>query len=248
MLALENLVILNTRPTHQAQELNAKLEALGAKVISFPTIEITAIEDQTSLQQAINNLAQQEIAIFISPNAVLKTIPYLAKPWPTNVKLAAVGAGTKQTLTKFGLTIDFYPTQQFNSEALLALPELQQIKNKKIILFRGENGRELLVNTLQDRGALLTTISCYRRTLPKNMPELDTHPDVIICTSNTGLQNLVTLLEKQNLNWLLNTQLLVISHRIADFAQKLGFVKPALIADNASLDAIVKTLILWQEQ
>jgi len=248
MPTLENLTILNTRPAHQAQELNEKLATLGARVTSFPTIEITDAEDPLALQQAISNLKQYDIAIFISPNAVFKTFRLLPNPWPARTKIAAVGAGTVKALNGAALPIAFYPPEQFNSEALLALPELQQVKSKKIILFRGKNGRELLADTLRNRGALVTNVDCYQRTLPQNVPKLRIHPDIIICTSNTGLQNLVTLLDKQNQSWLFNTPLLVISQRMAEFAHKLGFVKPVLIADNASNKAILNTLISWQEK
>lgn len=72
--------------------------------------------------------------------------------------------------------------------------------------------------------------------------------DVIICTSHGGLKNLVGLLHPYWQDILFKKQLLVISPRLADSAKKLGFVKPALISDNATNTAILQTLFSWREQ
>src|SRR5205823_2364089 len=93
-----------------------------------------------------------------------------------------------------------FPEEHWNSEGLLALPEFQNIQGKKIALIRGENGRELLADTLQQRGATVTHIVTYRRTLP----DLDPAPykqllreakiDIIVTTSKEGVQHLYELM------------------------------------------------------
>lgn len=249
--SLHGLRVLVTRPAHQAQMLCQLIEADGGKAVLLPTIEIADAIDQVALQTAIQALAENELAIFVSPNAVQKSVPIIQQywqPWPAVVKVAAVGASSAQALRDNYLPVDFCPVKPFNSEGLLALSALQDVTNKRIIIFRGEGGRELLATTLRERGAKVREAIVYRRILPKLLVDvalLEKTIDIIICTSNTGLQNLLTLVGESARPWLQNMPLLVISERMAILAKTLGFVKAPLIADNATDVAIMTTLISY---
>jgi uroporphyrinogen-III synthase len=253
MQKLKSLKVLVTRPLHQTQQLSTKITALGGQPILFPTIAIEDATDQEILYTHIQQLDKQNIAIFISPNAVQKTAPIIHQywsPWPAAVKIGAIGISTAQALHACRLHADFYPKEKFSSEELIALPFLQSIANKKIIVFRGEGGRELLTDVLRQRGAEVTEAVTYRRVLPKQdlSTSLETIDcDVVVCTSQTSLQNLLILAGPVGRQRLLNMPLLVSSQRLAGFAHALGFVKSVLIADNASDDALIKTLINWRE-
>ena len=236
------MTILITRPAHQAQSLSEKIKNIGYNVIMCPMLEIIGIKKLSALKKIMNRLSTYDIAIFISSNAV-ENIPSLQSYlWPTHVETIAMGTGTASTLSKYGIPVNFYPKQIFNSESLLALPILQAVKNKKIILFRGAGGKKTIARVLKMRGAILTELITYRRTLPSygSLSFADTI-DIIICTSCTSLKNLLTLYPAS-----INMQLLVVSQRIADFARTLRFVKMPLIADNASDQAILETLITWR--
>lgn len=250
---LQNTTILVTRPAHQSEQLRLQLSDLGAKVLLLPTIVINEPTDQSILSAQLLQLKDQDIAIFISPNAVIKALPRIKKiysTWPSTVKIAAIGASTANKLEEQGLTVDFFPRQSFNSEGLLALPVLQSVTSKKLLIFRGEGGRPLLAETLRMRGAVVTEAVVYRREmppLPKNLSLFEQNIDVVICTSNTGLQNLFEIVGQANRSRLQNMSLLVVSDRMAAMVQTLGFVKPPLIADNATDSAIIKSIINWQE-
>jgi uroporphyrinogen-III synthase len=231
------MLVLITRPAQQAQSLCAAITRLGGQTLLLPTIAIADVQiNRDQLQQ----LAQQDIAIFISVNAVQKTAGII-KQWPAQCKIAAIGTATAQALCDLNWPVHIVPAEQFNSEALLAMPALQQVANKKIMLFRGEDGRELLANTLRARGARITEIVVYRRVLPviDQLPNIK-NVHVIVCTSSAALQNLCKLFAADK-QLLFNKKLLVSSHRMADFAQQLGFTK-LLIAANATNEAIVNTL------
>lgn len=241
--------VLVTRPIHQAHGLCEQITALGIKAILLPTIAIADVDNQAELHQQIQQLHECDIAIFISPNAVQKAavmIQHYWPAWPQQVKTAAIGSSTAQALSALNWPVDFCPEQQFNSEGLLALPELQQVSGKKILLFRGEGGRELLATELKQRGAELTEIIVYRRVLPvidrnailTQLPNIK----VIIVTSNAGLQNLCELVGEAGRELLLSKQLLVISVRMAEFAKQLGFIKTPLLASNATDESIIKVL------
>jgi uroporphyrinogen-III synthase len=251
-LSLQNKRILITRPQHQAATLCELIQQYGGEAVLLPTIAIEFITQDATLIHVLQNLAVQDIAIFISPNAVQATQALMQQHnirWPKQLIIAAVGASTAKALTSINLTIDLMPSQ-FNSESLLMLPALQQVRNKQVIIFKGEGGRELLSNELCVRGAILTEALVYRRLVPavdvqSLLPIWQAYDglDIIVVTSNTGLQNLVTLLGDAARNWLMNMPLLVISKRTAQFAQELGFVKKPIVADNATDAAIVQALL-----
>ena len=246
---LKNLTIVITRPKHQAQSLAEKITNLGGRTILFPTIEIADITDTASLQRLIVQLKDFNLAVFVSPNAVQKAAHFIKaqySSWPRSVKIAAIGRSTAKALSDLDWHVDIYPTNEFNSEALLALPALQHIARQKIILFCGEGGRELITQTLQQRGASVEVATVYRRVLPKSKPFLINNVDIIICTSNTSLQNLLTLVDEKTRQLLKNKQLLVISSRLIELARNLGFTQPPILADNATDEAIIKALKTWR--
>lgn len=250
---LQNMTLLVTRPAQQSEKLRLQLSNLGAKVLLLPTIVISDIQDKTLLSEQLLQLRDQDIAIFISPNAVFKASSLIKKSystWPPKVKIAAIGASTASALREQGLTVDFFPLESFNSEGLLSLSALQAVATKKVLIFCGEGGRQLLAETLRQRGAVVTQAIVYKREMPSDPNELalfEQKIDIVICTSNTGLQNLIEMVGQANRARLQNMSLLVVSERMASMAKTLGFVKPPLIADNATDSAIIKYLIKLAE-
>ncbi len=165
---LANTVVLVTRPAHQAQHLCALIEAEGGQAIAFPVLEIQDLQDSSVVMRLIQRLDEFDIAIFISANAVIKAMDLVLphRDWPSHLQIAVVGARTADALQEYGLTVDICPEEKFNSEALLGLPEMQDMANKKIVIFRGEGGRELLADTLRQRGADIEYAEVYRRSKP----------------------------------------------------------------------------------
>ncbi|WP_218814345.1 uroporphyrinogen-III synthase [Rickettsiella endosymbiont of Dermanyssus gallinae] len=248
------LKVLITRPAHQAEKLASDIQAHGAIPVFFPSIEIVPIDNTVLLSQTFKNIDHYDCIIFISPNAVFQSAHYIHHfwpPWPKKTKIIAIGPGTEDTLKTLNLSVDYRPEKNFNSEGLLALPPLQNPKQKKILICQGENGGLSLITLLEKRGAHVDTLNLYKRECPRliknNIPQQN-EVDVIICTSNTGLKNLVNLLQADWHDALFDKQLLVISPRIAEFAKKLGFVKAPVISDNASNEAILHTLSRWKKE
>jgi uroporphyrinogen-III synthase len=248
--------ILITRPAHQAQVLSEAIRQAGGEPILFPTLTITDPPDITALQQIIKNRDKIHIAIFTSVNAVDKAIPKieLAWPkWPTHLKIVAIGTATARALEKYQLHVDHCPSQ-FNSEGILELQCLNQVNNKNIAIFQGLGGRDLLATTLRQRGANVTEAIAYQRKMPV-VDIMDYLPDwqadgidVIISTSQESLQNLVTMVGPQEKDWLYNLPLIVISERMATFAQQIGFKQPPIVADNASDAALLAAFIYWRNK
>ncbi len=215
---LKNRWIAITRPAHQATKLIKKLEAEGANPIPFPLLEIIKPKSPAFIKQQLETLENNDIAIFISPNAVESALNFIDTAILSSLKIAAVGKKTALNLHKRGIVVDYFPDKIFNSEALLALDEMQQVQNKRIIIFRGEGGRHLLRHTLQQRGAKVTYSNVYARRCPANDLELlkqhylQHQLDIIVLTSGESLFHLLRLTNADQ--WLNQVPLLVGSERI----------------------------------
>ena len=152
---LAGKTIVVTRPQAQAAPLAEAIAAAGGVPLLFPLLEILPPRDPGALVASAADLPGCALAIFISPNAVDHALPAIlaSGPWPAGVIPAAVGPGTVKALAAQGVTGCIAPRERFDSEALLALPQLasSQISGRRIVIFRGDGGRELLADTLRAR-------------------------------------------------------------------------------------------------
>jgi len=252
--SLKGVGVLVTRPEHQADELCNRIEALGGTSIRFPVLQIDDIKDQTQLNEQIDRLDMFDIAIFISPNAVNKAVNLIQarKKWPQGTKIAAVGKSSAKALDSLGLIADIFPSRRFNSEALLSLEEMQEMKGKNIIIFRGDGGRELLAETLKARGANVEYAECYKRSKPEaDISALLRHwargeINITVTTSNDSLHNLYDMVGQLGRQWLIKTPMIVVSERGAELATQLGFKIQPIISSQASDEAIIDALVEWR--
>jgi uroporphyrinogen-III synthase len=227
--------ILVTRPREQAAGLAGLIEGAGGRAHLFPAI---AIEDLPA-PAALARLEQFDLAVFVSPTAVGKALGRMGA-WPQAVRAAAVGAGTRRELERYGVTNVIAPHEGADSEALLGEPELEQVANRRIVIFRGEGGRAFLGDTLRERGAQVEYAACYRRRLPENGPLTWKREeiDAVTVSSAQGLANLFEMLDPA---WLGARPLFVPHPRIAEDARARA-VQEAIVAgpsDEQMRDALV---------
>lgn len=242
-MSLTHQTILVTRPQHQAAPLCELIRQAGGNPLVFPTIQIEPLTHEAIFQNIIHHLSDYDLAIFVSANAVLPVCPLVN--WPSKLPIMAIGPGTAKALAQFGLIPAPLP-EKFSSEGLMELPALKAIKNKKIILFCGENPKPLLSETLLSRGAEVTVAISYRRLCPMlkdstRLTLLATAIDAIVTTSPESLHNLIKLLAS-NRAWLLSIPLVVISQKMVQLATNLGFQAPIILAENATDEAVVQAL------
>lgn len=248
--------VLVTRPRDQAEKLALLIEAEGGEAIRFPVIEITEPTDSQALLAVIDRLDQFDLAIFISPNAVNRAMNLILSrhgAWPRNLRIACVGRGSARELKHFDARNVIVPADRFDSEALLALPELQKVSGKRIVIFRGEGGRELLGDTLATRGAEIVYAECYQRIRPRAdvVPLLQRwvrgEIDIVVLTSVDGLHNLFDMLGPTGQPRLALTPVIVVSARMAEICRELGFKTKPLVAAQASDEAILEAIKTWRE-
>ncbi len=225
-----------TRPAHQAKNLADGIHAMGGHATLFPVLEITDLKDTRPLLALISRLEEFDIAIFVSPNAVNKAMQLINThgALPLIMKIAVVGKGSANALKHFGVTNIIVPTGRYDSEALLNQSELQQVKNKRIVIFRGNGGRKLLGNTLIARGAVLEYAECYHRGKPNvdvaSLLSVWSHNNLnaVTITSSEGLHNLFDMIGQLGQQLLKMTPLFTAHKRIAQKASDLGLTKVIL--------------------
>ncbi|MDE2070467.1 MAG: uroporphyrinogen-III synthase [Gammaproteobacteria bacterium] len=249
---LRDASIVITRPVHQGEALKARLESKGASVLHFPTIEILPAARSNELQDCFQRLERYQYAIFISPNAVDYAADFMDFALlPPKLKLAAIGPGTARALSVHGRKPDMLPRDGASSEALLKLKALNAVTNKRILIVRGQGGRELLAETLEERGAEVDYAEVYRRAIPRiEHAELGSwfrqgKVDTITVTSREALLNLDRMLSPAMTPYLRASQLLVSSTRVIKLAGALGVRRRPLVAADASDRALVHALVNW---
>ena len=168
---LDGRGILITRPARQAAGLARQVAAIGGNPVMFPAIVILPPEDRRALDQAQRDLARYDVAIFVSANAVEYGVGDPAA-WPKHLTAFAPGPGTAAALAAVGIADARVPATTMDSEGLLALTELAKVSGKRVVIFRGGGGRELLAETLVARGAVVDTVDCYRRARPTSGADL----------------------------------------------------------------------------
>ncbi|MGH1439921.1 MAG: uroporphyrinogen-III synthase [Cellvibrionaceae bacterium] len=260
---LSGLHILVTRPEAQALPWAAQLNALGARTVVQPMLAIEALtqdKDNQAIKNRLLNLDKYQKAIFVSQNAVEYGVEWIDEFWPqlpTRLAFFAVGETTAHLLSAkleyLGASV-CAAKHAMNSEALLELNELQDVKGDNILIFRGQGGRTHLGKSLEARSALVDYCELYARVLPK---QIDTHKINTLCTSTLStvvavhsgetLHNLCEAVETTQLEWIKQQALLIPGDRVANIAKTLGF-NTLIIAENATHESMIGALNDWRQK
>ena len=246
-LNLEGHTVLVTRPLKQARQFIERLEQSGGNGLLFPVIEIRPLVDATQ-QQALDSLDQYDMILFISANAVQHFLPILDSlsldKHDLKPEIAAIGKASALALKAAGISVSIVPEQGYDSEALLAHSAFQaaKIEQRRLLLVKGQGGRELITQTLQQRGAQVDEMPLYQRIKPLqdmgvNRQQLSQNwhtlgVSCITVTSIESLQNLYDMLDNPGRTELLKTALVVPSLRVNERAIALGF-EQVNIAESA---------------
>jgi uroporphyrinogen-III synthase len=234
--ALAGRHIVVTRPAGQATHLTEALVDLGAHPVLFPVLAIADVSDTAPLLDVAIRLEQYDWAVFVSPNAVEKALAVVLghRKWPDGVRVATVGHSSEAALARHGIRDVVAPQERFDSEALLELPPLQDMAGKRVIIFRGDGGRDLFGDTMKARGAVVDYVTCYHRTKPALDPApllklwQESRLDAITITSSEGLRNLYEMVGKLGQSWLKKTPTFVPHARIAEQARAQGLAQVIL--------------------
>ncbi|HQV79394.1 MAG TPA: uroporphyrinogen-III synthase [Agitococcus sp.] len=250
MANLHGLRIVNTRPEARAHGLSDALQHQGATVLALPLLEVEAMPLSPTAKQYLLDLDRYDMVFVVSPTAAelgLKALADYWPQWPVDVAWLAVGESTAQVLHSY--LINPIVPQQESSEGLLQLPQLQQLEQgQRLLVLRGEGGRNLVRDTMQAQGVQVDYINLYRRQLPaiahNTWQALQADSiDIVIITSGETLTQWLNIAAQQAQK----IPILVISSRLADLATQKG-IKTVLISASIKPTDIILTLSLWQNR
>lgn len=240
------MIPLVVRPAEQADELAQLLRRQGHQPLCCPLLET---RPGSELSRLSDMLPAADIVIAVSMHAIHFAHHFLLQTgltWP-HIEYFAVGQASADAFADVGIQAQC--PHDPRSEGLLLLPSLQGVAGKRVLILRGNGGRDLIATTLASRGALVHYCATYER----HYPELDGDAltrhwqraglDSLLITSGELLQRLLALVPSQHQPWLYDRLLVVPSPRVAEQAEAAGFTR-IVIAQGASNQALVAALEL----
>lgn len=245
---LTDLTVLVTRPAAQCAVLCEEIVRNGGSAIAFPAVEIEPVALQTTITPV-----DYDLVVFVSVNAVEHGARQIYKGERT--RIAAIGRATAAALAAAKLAADVVPEAGFTSEALLEHPLLQLTRGGRVLIVRGEGGRELLKETFVAHGMSVETREVYRRVRPQvdaaRVAEVEARwvedgIDVVTATSIETLQNLQAMLTERGRQLLSSAALLVPSRRIVAAAVGAGLHGDAIVAAGADDASMIGALAQWR--
>lgn len=247
---MKPLVIL-TRPEGQAGEVEQRIAALGFPTLDLPAFRIGPTPDTDALDVALEALGSHDLAVFVSPNAVRAVAARLHAPWPGNVVIGVMGPASEAAVTAAGWRASVIaPRDRHDSEALFQRLSGEDVPRRRVLIFRGDGGREWLRDALAAEGSEVTLVESYRRLPLSATPELAARlkaladgaaPAIVVLTSSEAARHLTQVIDGLGLAHWWRRQPVLASHpRIAEIATALGFVdvKPIASGDDGLLRAL----------
>ncbi len=244
--------ILITRPAEQAVELADAVQAAGGIALRLPLLEIVPRESQ-QIAADVDRMPSPDTVIYISPNAVRYGFDW----HPKDVITAAIGPATQAELKRRGIARVIYPGTGFDSESLLAHKALTKVSGRTIRIIRGQDGRELLGNSLRERGARVDYLATYlRRSRQVRDSEIrQFHSRLrrgeiscITVMSSATLDSLVAVLPVADRGLLRQTRLVTPSNRVLKNINELVPGLPATLAPGPRPDDMILGLIACLQQ
>lgn len=255
--ALRGQRLLVTRAVHQSSAQQALIHSLGGTAVCLPLIQIEPVSESdpayADSKQHILDLDLYQTVIFVSPNAAKIGVEFIEDFWPQlpiGIDWIGIGQQTVKQLLQLGISA-WSSDDGYDSEALLSSDRFQQVKDQRILILRGNGGRDLMKNTLTERGAKVDYGTVYYRRLPSYSEQtvkqklLDEPLSALLVTSGESLLNLQTLMSihlADRYQPLLNTLLIVPSERIAVIARRLGY-RRVRVAQGPDDDSMVRATL-----
>lgn len=250
MADLFGLRVINTRPLLRAQALETALRQAGAQVEALPLLETVPLPITDEQRQWLMDLDRYRWVFVVSPTAAELGLRHLEEfwpQWPLALDWLAVGESTARVLRE-ALLQPIVPEEE-TSEGLLRLPVFNQLQSgDRMLVLRGEGGRNLVRDNLQNQGVRVDYLDLYRRQRPEAAPgqwqkisSQSVLPEIVILTSGETLWHwqAVTGAAAQDITPL------VISPRLAKLVAEAG-LKPAIVSAGTRPDDIIKALSAWR--
>ena len=279
---MKSTTLVVTRPSGQASALMEALQAAiksrissrseqswqGPQIIALPLLTIVPKTDPKVTAAIRAAMQTADLAVFVSPNAIECTMRLLGDDWQSiaqrPVPIGVVGQSSYHALERHGIGAEanrptpiWMPSNptQWDSEGLWDAIQncFPSWAGRRVVVFRGDGGREWLADQLQSVGAQVEAIAVYSRIpLSVSSPQwekvLDANTDdaLWILTSSEAVRHLGAVLkERGRPDYLASASALCPHHNIARSAKEIGF---ATVLECHSGDAaLVSAVITWLE-
>lgn len=226
-------LLLVTRPQPQADEWVAALRAQGVAAQALPLLAIEPAADPAAAV-AWGALASHRLVVFVSPGCVRSffAVRPAAAAWPEGTLAGATGPGTSQALRAAGVpdaAIVEPPAdaEQFDSEALWRRLETRAWRGERVLIVRGDGGRDWLADRLRQRGVEVSFVQAYRRMLPP----LDVAQRVLLAAA----------LAEPARHWWLFSSSQAVEH-LRQLAPQSGWSSGCALATHPRIAATLRTL------
>ncbi|HET6913580.1 MAG TPA: uroporphyrinogen-III synthase [Rhodanobacteraceae bacterium] len=244
-LPLAGARVAITRPVGAGAALRSRVRALGGIALPLPGSSLRAMDDARASRAALREALASDVLIFTSPAAV--RFAARLSPLRTHAAIVVPGAGTSAALRRIAQLETVIPPRT-DSEGMLALPEVQQARGKRIGIVGAPGGRGLLQSELERRGARIAQAYVYERVPPR----LDRRhlkgllhqrgPLYVPLSSNEALQNLLMALPIDAKRALLAGTAVASSERLLQAARKAGFAR-VLRAESANDTDLIAAIL-----
>ncbi len=245
---LEGVCLLVTRPRGRGEALCRAVQGRGGTVERLPLLEIQAVDPDASLASRVDAIEAFDIAIFVSVNAVehgLDLMRARGVELRSDAVVAAVGRGSAAALASRGVGDVVFPSGRSNSEELLECEPLKQVAGRRVVIFRGQDGREAIADTLARRGAEVSYANVYRR-VPATVDAppvlsrwLAAVRPVLLLTSQAAARALLRQLSVPQRVPVLTAPLVVLSERLARNCRSCGWRGAVGIAASTDEEALL---------
>jgi uroporphyrinogen III methyltransferase/synthase len=245
--------IVITRPRAQALEFAEQLEAHGAEVIPFPTIEMALPPSLAAVDDAMRRAAEFDWLVFTSANGVrvfferLQALGGDVRDWH-RARFAAIGPQTARALQQHYVRVDIVP-EEFRAEAVVEALVQAGVAGTRILLPRAAGARDVLPLQLQQHGALIEEVATYTTALPSDTAGelrgvlLSGGADLVTFTSSSTVDNFVTVFKGEVERVLAHAAVGCIGPITAGTARSCGMrvdIQPRSYTIPAFVEAIVR--------
>lgn len=247
------MAVLVTRPDEKGVALTEMLNKAGIAAIHLPFFTLTAGRELNQLPSQISQLKAGDYIFAVSPAAIryaAESLQAVGFHWRKDLRYFAVGQSSAELFASQSEQAVIYPYGQENSEGLLKLPAMQDLTGKKVLILRGNGGRELFPTQAQALGAQVEILECYQRQAISYDNQLQTSIckragiNQILVTSNEILTTLVNFVPEQERDWLFQCRLICVSQRIVKNAQQFGWqAQNLIIAPRADNQTLLQTVL-----
>jgi len=262
------------------EQLTASLKSEGLvklgqqglpQILSLPLLTIIpkgaepgSSEIDPLADQIVTILKDADLAIFVSPNAIECTMRLLGRSWQEfsnrKIPIGVMGGSSRATLQHHGIGLEEIPTTIFlpennahwDSEGLWQ--ELQSLhwnwSERKVVIFKGEGGRDWLADTLATAGATVHAISVYAR-VPLSIAsptweavrKMDFSQSLWLLTSSEAVRYLGDVIKDEFAQTLLSASAICSHQNIGEAAKMIGFGK-VLICEPGD-EGLIKASQVW---